>query len=143
MQTLDLSSELDRLFQDGCAIKFAKLQSLKDAYPSLEMIRDEAKKTYLCTAEENAGVDCVEFRLSPVDGAPVLAFTFVTMPFEGRLYSNPPHHVVGYMASTGFGVVPREGWREDMKGLGIRTDVLDKIADFLEQRPPISYEVSK
>jgi hypothetical protein len=139
MQTLDAEEELSRLFDDGQSMRFVRLKMIREAYPDLEVFGDGVRR-FNSIASLNDGVDSFETKIGD-DGAPVLVYTFVSM-IEGRVYSNPPCHVVGHSIPRGFGVEPRVGWREELAELGIRSDLVGKIQDFLTKNPPISYALS-
>ncbi len=139
MQYLDVDTELARLYYEAQMLQFERLKSIQKAFPDVEIVVDGAGRRYYCSAEANPAADEVEFQ-APAEG-PVLAKTFVQFPLDGRLYSAPPWHVVGETRPRHFGIVPATGWDQELKSDGISDDIVKRVGQYLEQRPPVSYEV--
>ncbi len=144
MKILAPEVELDRLFAEGQGLRFAKLKSLHDAYPDLEVFVDGSGRSHSCSEELNEGTDTLEFRmLDRGEAAPLLAWTYVYVPVEGRVYSNPPCHLVAYHAVGGFGEVPVPGWDENMRHAGIPESLIERVSDYLAQHVPVYYQESQ
>ena len=141
VEVVPIADHLDQLLLDYRAMDFAKLRVLEDAFPDLTVLRDTDGRSYYCSESANHEVDVMEVRGldRPTDDAPLRVWTYIVLPVEGRLYSNPPCHVVAHRNARGFGEHPISGWRNAMEGDAINPEVVDKIGEYLEKRPSVSY----
>lgn len=140
MNIIDTKDALNLLFADGQGLAYAKLKSLYEAYADMEVVIDGGGKAHACSEEINRNCDVLEFRMADrKDGGPLLAWSYVYVPVEGRIYSNPPFHLVGHHAVGGFGEVPEAGWRDNMAASGLDVSLLDKVQDYLDRHPPVFY----
>lgn len=140
MNSINIEEELERLYNDGIVSKFVKLLSLRDDYPDLEIFVDETGKRYYCSKSLNDKVELIETRQTGRhDGSPLFIWTYIVMPFEGKVYSSPPCHLVAHAMVKGFGEKPVQGWDRQLKAAGLNKYIIRKIDDYLRKHAPVSY----
>jgi len=136
MQSLDVDGELVRLYSQSQMLRFQRLQSLKNAFPDLEIVVDPRGRNLNCSTEENRGATSVDFVFSEDS---LLAYVYVSLPLDGRLYASPPCFTVGHLEPRSFGVRPVADWREQLQAANAHPDVIKKVDSYLRSRPPVSY----
>lgn len=140
MESIPIDEELERLYNDGIVSKFVKLRSLRDGFPDLEIFIDETGKRYYCSKSLNDKVDSIETRQSGRhDGSPLYFWTYIVLPFEGKVYSSPPCHLVAHAMVKGFGEKPVDGWEKQLKDLKLNKHIIKKIDSYLGKHAPVPY----
>lgn len=140
MNSINIEEELERLYNDGIVSKFVKLLSLRDDYPDLEIFVDETGKRYYCSKSLNDKVELIETRQAGRhDGSPLFVWTYIVMPFEGKVYSSPPCHLVAHAMVKGFGEKPIDNWARHLKEAGLNKYIIKKVDDYLRKHAPVSY----
>lgn len=122
----------------GDVVKFQKLNSLLAVCPDLMVYEDGAGSIFLASKQVNSIANQVRFRMDG-DGAPCVVYIYTVVPYEGRVYSDPPWLVIGHGALMGFGIVPTDTWLNEAKQARLPKETIKTISNYLEKRPPILY----
>jgi len=135
---IDLDEELARLWNALEINNYTKLDTMRSTFPDLRIFRNDRGKLLMCTTENNSSADRLDISV-PAEEGPVVVSFFTVLPTDGRLYSLPPFFEIGHAAPSSFGVIPKEGWKEELTNAKISSKMIEKISDFLSKNAPFSY----
>lgn len=134
MVTLDIEAELDRRAYDGDWRGMMLISELRIMFPDLKIYQHYTGEKMMASKEINSLAN--KFDLDSAGRAYAYMDLF-SVP--GRVYSDPPCFYVARNNPHGFGLIPVEGWKQEMQLQEISDYVIARTAEILGQRQPVNY----
>ena len=118
-----MEKKIEKLRQEA-----AKLEKIKSKFPDVTETRDRWGTVRLSAKSANSLTTDIETRHSCgcCNDAPYYAQPYLT--FEGeRIYSNPERICIGEKATSFYGDIWYENWRDKLAEIGVPEDTINKL----------------